>query len=430
MMAQADHAQQLSKDELQALQFSKLSALLKHAYLTVPHYRATFDSLGIKPDDINSLEDFRQIPVLTKEEYRRETSQFFSTQPRTPLYIESTSGSTGSPTEFYVSQASSAAANISRIRALRWWGIELGDRELRLSTDSSRLASGLWDPIRRRWKRHYRDRLMNRRTFASNQMTPLFMEQLWRFSKQYHPKYLFGYGNALYTLARFLKQRGYDGRQLELIAVVSYAEPLNESQVDTIGEIFSCPVADEYGASEVGVVAYLHPCGEYHTMDDFILVEIVKSRPEDAFGEIIVTLLENWSCPMIRYILEDLAVPDDNANPCPSGIGLCRLGKTIGRKNDLITLKDGTIVHGQVISVLMEFMPSVQRFQFIQKDFKLFDLIVETEETGLSVEDEAYILAKLHKILGQVEINIIPVREIPLENSGKFSFVRSEVNSR
>jgi phenylacetate-CoA ligase len=429
MMEEANRNQHMSQDELQALQFHKLSALLDHAYQTVPHYREKFDSLGIKPDGIRTWEDFRRIPVLTKDEYRRETSKLISTRLRTPIYPLHTSGSTGSPTRFYLSQASSAAANISRIRALRWWGIDLGDREVRLSTDSSRIVSGFWNPVKRRWKRFYRDRLMNRRSFPSNELTPQFMEELWDFTLRYRPRYLFGYGSALYTLAEFLKQRGYDGQQLELAAVVTYAEALYKWQVDAIGEAFGCPVVDEYGATEVGVIAYSHPCGEYHTMDDFILVEIVKSRQEEKFGEIVVTLLENWGSPLIRYNLQDLAVPVEGGYPCPSGISLGRLGNIIGRTHDFIRLADGKVVHGQVFAIMMGFIPGVRRFQFVQKDLDLFELIVETDGDGLAAGDEHHIRTKLHQTLGQVELRITTVREIPVDSSGKFRYVRSEVKS-
>jgi phenylacetate-CoA ligase len=187
-------------------------------------------------------------------------------------------------------------------------------------------------------------------------------------------------------------------------------------------------VVDEYGATEVGVIAYLHPCGEYHTMDDFILVEIIKASSEDTCGEVVVTLLENFSCPLIRYNLQDLAVPFENASPCPLGIGLGRLHNIIGRSHDLITLANGKVVHGQVFSNMMSFAPSVHRFQFVQHDLDRFELFIEAEAEGLSARDERRIRVNLHEILGQIELQITPVNEIPGERSGKFRFVRSEVN--
>ena len=120
MMSEATKNQFLSQDELQNIQFNKLTALLHHAYDSVPHYRYTFDSVGLKPEDIRSWDDFSKIPILTKEQIRKDPDGFVSRNLRSPIRRIRTSGSTGSPLRFYLSQATAASANVSRIRALRW----------------------------------------------------------------------------------------------------------------------------------------------------------------------------------------------------------------------------------------------------------------------------------------------------------------------
>ena len=116
-------------------------------------------------------------------QYREKTQEFISSEPRTPIYPVRTSGSTGSPTKFYLSQAAAASANISRIRAQHWWGIELGDREIRVWPIPTGLDPGIWIPTKKIGIRFLREKLMNRRTFSANEMSPEDMQRLWRFKK-------------------------------------------------------------------------------------------------------------------------------------------------------------------------------------------------------------------------------------------------------
>ena len=428
MMSEANKNQCLSQDELQNIQFNKLTALLHHAYNSVAHYQDTFDSVDLKPEDIRSWDDFYKLPILTKEQIRKDPDRFISSRPRTPIFRVQTSGSTGSPLRFYFSQAAAASANISRIRALRRWGIELGDREIRVWTVGAGLEPVYWTAIKRRWRIFYRDTLMNRRTFDVNKMTPQNMDKLWWFIKKYHPKYLFCYASFSYNFAKFVRERKYDGHSLNFKAIVTSVEISYDWQNQLIHDVFGCQVADEYGASEVGVIGYSSPCGEIHLMDDFIVTEIIKSHPDNEFGEVVITQLENWGSPLIRYNLQDLAIPLEDTTPCPLGLGLSRIKRVLGRHHDLIRLSNGHIVHGQFFSNLMVRTSSVRLFQVIQKEPDLFEILVVTDGDEFPTDEGDFLKAKIHKYMGPVEVIITPVPDIPRETSGKFRFVRSEVN--
>ena len=135
--------------------------------------------------------DFSKIPILTKEQILKNPDGFVSRNLRSPIRRIQTSGSTGSPLRFYLSQAAAASANVSRIRALRWWGLDLGDREVRVWTSYADLEPVFWTAIIEYWRIFFRDTLMNRRTFDVNKMTPKNMDKLWWFIKKYHPNIYF-----------------------------------------------------------------------------------------------------------------------------------------------------------------------------------------------------------------------------------------------
>ena len=94
----------ISSDELRELQFRKVSALIRHVYQTVPYYQQTFRKIGLQPGDIKTWEDFKNIPILTKELLRENSDTLISTKPDSALYPITTSGSTGTPLKMMVSQ--------------------------------------------------------------------------------------------------------------------------------------------------------------------------------------------------------------------------------------------------------------------------------------------------------------------------------------
>ena len=429
MMAEAEQNQLKSRDEIRAIQFRKLTNLIGHAYKTVPYYREEFTSMGIHPADIRSWDDYHQLPILKRERYQETPKKFLSSKPRTTSEMMRSSGSSGRPTVFYLSQTLNAAANVSRIRALKWWGIHLGDREVRIWGDMSMLAPGFWNPKKRRLKRFFRDRVLNRRTYSANEMSDFHMEKIWGSIQRFAPKYIFGYASNIYQLARFIDKRGYDGHALGLKIAVISAEMLYDPQVEFIQDVLGCPVVNEYGATETGVIAYSHPCGENHIMEDFIVFEIVKADPADEFGKVVITPLENWSCPLIRYDLQDLVVPWKSENPCSLGLGLGRFKSLYGRQYDLIVLPGGKIVHGHLFSNLIFFAKCVRQFQVIQKEPDLIEISLETVNNELPEEDENFLRDKIRKNLGPVRVEIKLVAEIPREDSGKYRFVQSRVSA-
>lgn len=426
MMQDAQRIQYLEREQLRRIQFVKLKALLHHSYQTVPYYRDRYKQAGIEPDDIRSLDDLKLLPILTKDEIRKDHKRFLSEEPRTPVFKASTSGSTGISMEFHISQSAAAAANISRIRAMEWWGIKLGDRELRFGGLVYRSGSGVKNFAKKHIIKPVRYRIMNRRNLSAFDMSPQSMDDYWDFSQKYSPKYFFGYPSSIHLFAQYIREQGYDGKSLDLRCVVATGEILFDWQVQEIEDVFDCPVANEYGSAEVGVMAYGHPCGALHIMDDFVLLEVVKSNTNDEAGEIVVTHLENWGSPLIRYNLQDLAVPLDDSSPCSIGLGLSKLKCVIGRCNDLIRLPSGRIVHGNFFEELTGEVTGVQQYQVIQKKPDLFEILVVSDEE-FTTDQENFIRDRINKQLEYPQIEIKRTPSILKEASGKLRYVISEV---
>ena len=428
MIVEADRNQYLSQDELRKLQFQKLIPLLHHSYKYVPYYHDVFEQIGLKPEDIRNWDDFQQLPILTKELIRENRERLLSKKLRSPVFTVSTSGSTGKPMRFNMSQIHTGANIVSRIRALRWWGINLGDREMQLSSASGLFVPGIKSTFNVRIFRPMKEKMLNRRLISALDMTEKSMGNYWHITKQFNPKIIYGFPSAIYVYAKYLKDHGYDCSKLGLKAVVPTGEILFDWQREMIEEVFRKPVVDEYGSVEAGIIAYGHPCGAMHTMDDYIIVELIKSNPQDEFGEVVVTPLENWGSPLIRYNLDDLAVPSDSPSACPLRLGFSKIERIIGRQYGLIRLSNGRITHGHIFVQIIQYLKSIEQFQVIQKEPDLFEIILVSWKENNLDDEKYFIRTKLIEHLGPVRIDFRRVSSIPKEPSGKFRFIRSEVN--
>jgi len=426
MLKQAMETQYLDYDSLRKMQFGKLTQLLNHAYQNVPFYREKYDSVGVKPGDIRSWEEFYSLPLVTKEDIRSRTKDFLSQNPRQSAFAVRTGGSTGKPMLYYMDQQAAAASHVDMIRSRRWWGIELGDREVKFWGHGASFAPGLKGVVQKKIIRPFTDTIMNRQTLSAYNMSSDSMMDYWKFIQAYHPQYIVGYASTLYVFAHFLREMGINGKKIGLKACVSAAEILYDWQRMEIEEVFGCAVANEYGATEVGIIGYGCPCGAIHTMDEHVIVEVVKKSPEDEFGDVLITHFENWYSPLIRYNLEDVAIRENDKTPCIHGIGLSRLKKVLGRQHDLIRLSDGRVVHGEFFTHIFDHLKGVEQFQVVQKQPDFFEIAIVPVSEKLTSEQEGYIRSMVFKHLGKVEVRLNYQSWIEKEDSAKFRWVRSE----
>ena len=130
-LKELERIQWLSPEEIKEYQWKKLKKLLNHAYQNVPFYRKRFKQLGITPKDIKTPSDFEQFPFLTKEDIRNNLKEMIAKDYKKFLLINSTGGSTGGePLIFYSDKIREAKQNAAKLRARRWWSIDIGDKEL------------------------------------------------------------------------------------------------------------------------------------------------------------------------------------------------------------------------------------------------------------------------------------------------------------
>jgi len=406
---------------LRELQFSKLCQLLKHAQAHVPYYRKLFSEIGFKPENIRSISDLTQIPLLDKSIIRNNSEEIKSEIAR-DLDRFNTGGSSGEPLIFYIGKKRVSHDVAAKWRATRWWGVDIGDPEIVVW--GSPIELNVQDNIR-----ILRDQLFRTKLLPAFEMSEQKLDSFLGQIRAMRPKMLFGYPSALSHIATHAEAKGQNMNDLGIQVAFVTSERLYDEQRLQINSTFGCPVANGYGSRDAGFIAHECPQGGMHITAEDIIVEIVspngKSLPPGESGEIVVTHLATEDFPFIRYRTGDIGILDTNI--CSCGRGLPMLKEIQGRSTDFLTAQDGTIMHGLALVYILRDLPQIRAFKIVQESLDLTNVYI-VSENGLSQKIREKIEQEFRNRLGKtVKISILEVAEISAEKSGKFRYVISKV---
>jgi phenylacetate-CoA ligase len=236
------------------------------------------------------------------------------------------------------------------------------------------------------------------------------------------PVLMDGYAEALDFLAQYLNSEGrIDVRPR---ALMSSAQTLPAASRRLIEEAFGCKVFDKYGSREFSGIAY--ECDSHdghHVVAEGYIVEVLKegrpARPGEV-GEIVITDLNNYCLPFIRYRIGDLAEAMDGDAVCSCGRGAPRLGAIAGRIQSIIEGTDGQFLPGAFFShYLKEFDHAIKRFQVIQEERGAIKFCVVK---GGRYSDDVLqeVLATFRRFLGEkMRIDVEFVDNVALVRTGK-----------
>ncbi len=216
-------------------------------------------------------------------------------------------------------------------------------------------------------KRFVKGKITNTVSFSAYNMSDLIMRTYADRIKKLHPKVIYGYASALETFARFLSDRNIDLGCSRPDIVISTAEVLHDKPRLLMEQAYGCSVASEYGSSEGGMFAFECPEGGLHVMEESLYMEVVDERGHNAeggVGEVVITQLDNYSVPLIRYRMGDLV--QISPKTCSCGRSWRMLDSVKGRKYGIFYGINGNRIHSGIVTELLWEIPGVKRFQAIQ----------------------------------------------------------------
>ena len=414
-----DESQWWPSKKLEELRLERLRTLLTKAGQHVPYYRDCFARLGFNPKKINSLDDLRKLPYLTKAVIRGEGERMKSDIAQ-GLARFNTGGSSGEPLIFFIGNERVSHDVAAKWRATRWWNVEIGDPEIVVW--GSPIELGTQDRVRA-----LRDKLMRTELLPAFEMSEARLDEFIERIRSRRPKILFGYPSAISLIAGHARKRGIALDRIGIEVVFVTSERLYGHQREAIAEAFDCPVANGYGGRDAGFIAHECPAGGMHITAEDVIVEIVDEQgnvqPAGVSGEIVVTHLATSDFPFIRYRTGDIGTLA--TEQCACGRGLPLLKEIQGRSTDFVIAADGTVMHGLALVYILRDQPGVKMFKVIQESLETTQVLLVTEPPFVPQSIDIIIAGLKQRLGASVTVDIRIVDSIPTEKSGKFRYIVS-----
>lgn len=410
-----------SRDQLEAYRTERLRAFLVAIGRHVPYYRDAFAQSGLKPHALGAVAELERYPLLTKALIRAHTAALRSERARS-LKRYNTGGSSGEPLVFFMGRQRITHDVAAKWRATRWWGVDIGDREIVVW--GSPVELGAQDRLR-----SLRDMVLRSELLPAFEMSEANLDHFVDRIRRRRPAMLFGYPSSLSLIAAHAQMRGVRLDEVGIRVAFVTSERLYDHQRTTIERVFGCPVANGYGGRDAGFIAHECPAGGMHISAEDIIVEIVDANgravPPGTAGEIVVTHLATGDFPFLRYRTGDIGVLSEEA--CSCGRGLPLLAEVQGRSTDFVVAADGTIMHGLALIYVIRDLPGIERFKVVQESIDRTRVLVVPGD-GYEPALAERIRSGLKQRLGAgVTVDVDTVGDIPAERSGKFRYVVSRV---
>jgi phenylacetate-CoA ligase len=415
-----ERSQWFTPDVLRAEQAARLRGFLVEIGQRVPYYRDLFARLGFDPAALASAADLQRLPLMGKPEIRAHLEEL-KAEGHGPLTRYNTGGSSGEPLIFYIGKARKSHDVAAKWRATRWWGVDIGDKELVVW--GSPVELGAQDRLRQ-----WRDALMRSHLLPAFEMSAQNLDRYVQRIRAARPAMLFGYPSSLSLIAQHAQRKGIRLDDLGVRVVFVTSERLYDEQRAVISAAFGAPVANGYGARDAGFIAHECPQGSLHLSAEDIVVETVRpdgipAAPGEA-GEIVVTHLATAEFPFVRYRTGDIGVLDDRS--CPCGRGLPMLRSLEGRTTDFVVAADGTVMHGLALIYILRDLPGIDGFKVTQETRSLTRVEIVPDTRFDAATALPAIVAGFQKRLGgQVQVKVEVVAEIVPERSGKYRYIVS-----
>lgn len=416
LLQEAESRTYWSKEQIQAYSDQRLGAFVKHCATTVPYYRRLFCELGITPEQIQTRADLQQLPILSKEEVKRNFADLISEAiPKKQRILVSTSGTTGSGLRFVTTQRALQEQWTMPWRFRRWHGVQM---DTWCAFFAGRPVVPLAQTEPPFWRYNYPGHQI---LFSGYHMSPHNLRAYVRELRARKPPYFQGYPSLLALLATHLLETG-GTLDYEVKWVITNSENLLPHQADLITQAFGVRPIQQYGMAEAIASASECEYGRLHVDEDAAATEFIPD--DDGIGyKVVGTGFTNWAFPFLRYQVGDVVSLTDDSCSCgrPGRI----LTSIDGRQEDYVVLKNGTRL-GRV-SRIVKNMVNIREAQIYQNKVGEITIRVVRGE-HYTANDEAALIHEARQRVGDgAEILIEYVPKLERSRTGKLRFVVSDI---
>ncbi len=409
LLKQKRKNQWLSQEEIISIQIQYGKKIVEYAKKNSSFYQELYSNL--EPESLGTIESFSYIPTITKKNIINQAKEMETNYPGS-YETKTTGGSTGQPVKVLKNVGALAHERAATWRSYEWTGISIGESQGRFW--------GVPHTQKDRLKARIADLVANRKRVNAFNLTEDSLFQYYNDLKRFCPAYLYGYVSVIEALAQHILDRKLAPLQ-SLKSIITTSEVLYEHSRAQIEKAFNVKVFNEYGCGEVGSIAHECEYGSMHIMADNMIVETSSE------GELIVTDLHNYKMPLIRYKIGDFG--DISTRNCQCGRGLPILENIHGRAYDFIQLKDGKKIHPESIIYIFENFRVknnvISQFQAVQTELSKIQLFIIPKNSWNEDHEQKLLRMMAETICDGIEFEIIKVKKIEREKSGKMRLVKS-----
>ncbi len=339
----------MSLENMRKLQNERLSAQVKHVYENVKYYRDLMDEKGVKPEDIQTVDDLHKLPFLTKADLREAYPYGLLAKPLSDcVRIQSTSGTTGKRVVAFYTQhdidlwedccaraiTAAGGTNEDVCQVCYGYGLFTGGPGL---NGGSHKVGCLTLPM----------------SSGNTERQITFMRDLGATILCCTPSYAAYIGETLHDM-------GYTTDDIKLKAGIFGAEPWTEEMRRSIEESLGIKAYDIYGLTETSGPGVAFECSEQtgmHINEDHFIPEIINPEtgevlPDGEVGELVFTSITKEAFPLLRYRTRDLCVL--SRKKCSCGRTLIKMSKPMGRSDDMLIIRGVNVFPSQIETVLIE----------------------------------------------------------------------------
>ena len=430
---QLGESQWWPQELLENHQFRQLGQVLAHARQTVPFYRDLFAAKDINLPATIDHAFLVTLPVVRRSDLQSFPEQFLSTAPpkeHGPVAFAMTSGSTGRPIRFGRSVATQTLWGALALRDLLWHPRDWSGKLCSIRWASCGVAEAPdgvsfpgWGGISDRLFKSGRSAGLNISATLGDQLAWLQREK---------PDYLISYASNLQELSAYAARHGISLPRLrELRTVGETVTPETRRQ---LSEAWKVGIIDCYSCEESGYIALQCPDHDhYHVQGESVIVEILDENdrpcPVGTVGRIVLTNLNNFVTPLIRYEIGDYG---ELAEACPCGRGLPVLKRVHGRIRNRLMLPNGENVFpnfGSKVEIATMTGVALYQFQFLQHSLQRIEVKLVMARPLDSGEQAKVAEFLLRNVGHPLEFAFSFPAEIPRGPNGKFEEFKCLIGS-
>ena len=376
--------------------------------------------------NINSerITSWQDLPILTKKDLQIPLIQRLSNGFNAKnCYTNKTSGSTGDPFYFAIDKFCHAFTWAIFQNRYDWFGLN-DQRQARFY--------GIPKDTKGKYKERIKDFAMNRYRFDVFDLSDHALNNWIDHFKKNNYTYLNGYTTVIVYFAHFLAKKNIILKEFcpSLKAAIVTSEMCSPEDKVVMQRAFGIPIINEYGASELGLIAFENTVDQWTLNTESLFIEVVdehgKALPDGEVGRIIITSLYNMAHPLIRYELGDIG-SIESVSPKK------KILKTLqGRKEDLVRLPSGKVAPGlsmyYVTKSVMDDRGSIKEIKVVQNALDQFE-IHYSADSALSENQKNDIKQALEQYLEpNLNITFIQYQQLQRSKSGKLKQFTSKLN--